>query len=329
MRVARPEYFVRSIKDTGALDYGIASELPAILGTHPIEDVMHLGSWIQLYTILHSGTKPDAFQCFPTYNGRPPELVCGRTYPLLGVDQERRGTICIGPDNRGDAARITYKADPAVDVWTVVPLFDVQHWFDRIKDLELMVAPLVHRHYAVFRDPLHPNTAPYVAVDFRTPAPPPHDVSRYPVDLSNPHPVERQFIDACGFYTLVKSSAVQLRMSFVEAHENLLAIGTFILIETNSIQQFGLSGPKAWIRGSLRYPDEAVDEDEGNGESQIRIYITVRIRSRPGDDDDVRVVYVPPSSCRVFADMRITEADYSVDAVKHVIRLHGAAIVAV
>ena len=129
---------------------------------------MHLGSWIQLYTILHSGTSPDTFQCFPTYNGRPPELVCGRTYPLLGVDPENYGTICLGPDNRSDAARITFKPDPAVDVWEVAPLFGVELWFGRLATMQLMVAPLVFRHHAVFKDLRAPNSAPYVAVDFDT-----------------------------------------------------------------------------------------------------------------------------------------------------------------
>jgi hypothetical protein len=324
----RPEYFVRSIKDTGALDYGVASELPAILGAHPIEDVMHLGSWIQLYTILHSGTKPDEFQCFPTYNGRTPELVCGRTYPLLGVNPENSGTICLGPDNRGDTVRITYKPDPAVDVWAVVPLFDVKNWYDRITRMEMMVAPLVFRHYAVFRDPTNPSLAPFVAVDFNTRAPPPHDVSRYPVDLSNPTPIERQFLDSQGRYSLMKAMTNRTFISFVEAHENLLPIGTFMLVESSSIQQFGLGSPKQWIRGSLRYPDETLEEDDSD-EAQLRIYVTIRIRTRPGDEDEVRVIYAPPTNCRIFAETRITEAEYSVDAVRQIIRIQGAAISAV
>jgi hypothetical protein len=84
---------MRTINDSGALECGVSSELPAMLGSHPQEDVMHLGSWIQLYTILHSGCKPETFQFFPDYNGRPPE------------------------------------------------------------ELKMMVAPLVFRHYAVFRNP--------------------------------------------------------------------------------------------------------------------------------------------------------------------------------
>ena len=254
-------------------------------------------------------------------------MVCGRTYPLLGTDPENRGTICLGPDNRTDAARITFKPNPAIDVWNVLPLFDVQHWYERLVSMQLMVAPLVFRHHAVFKDPQAPNTAPYVAVDFDTAPPPPYDVSRYPVDLGNTAPVERQFINAHGCYTLMKTAAQRLVLSFVEAHECLVPIGTFMLVETNAIQQFGIGSPKQWIRGSLRYPDETLDEGVGD-HSQLRIYVTLRIRTRPGDEDEVRVIYVPPANCRIFSETRVTEADYSIDAVKHVIRVQGAGVAA-
>jgi hypothetical protein len=319
---------VRSIKDIGALDRGFSSELPAILGSHPIEDVMHLGSWIQLFTILHSGIQPTTFQAFPNYNGRPPELVCGRTYPLLGVNPEIQGTICLCPDNRSDAALITIRSDPEADVWNIIPLFDVQLWHERIKEMDLMVAPLVFRHYAVFRDASHSGSAPYVAVDFGTHQTPPYDVSRYPVDISNTNPVQPQFLDSHACYTLMKSPAERLTVPFMEAHENLLPIGTFILVENDSIHQFGLGCSKHWIRGSLRYPDEVLAEDNSD-DSQLRIYVTVRIRTRPGEEDEVRVVYAPPTSCRIFSEMRVTEADYSIDVTRQVIRVHGSRGVAV
>jgi hypothetical protein len=89
----RPQYFVRTINDNSAMVNGEASELPAVLGPHPPEDVMHLGSWIQLYTILHNGTKPEAFEYIPEYNGRPPELVLNRRYPLVG--DNRIGTLIL------------------------------------------------------------------------------------------------------------------------------------------------------------------------------------------------------------------------------------------
>jgi hypothetical protein len=108
----------------------------------------------------------------------------------------------------------------------------------------------------------------------------------------------------------------------MEAHDLLLPIGTFILVETASIQQFGLGSPKRWIRGSLRYPDEEIEPNAGN-DAQIRVYVTIRIRTRPGEEQEVKVVYAPPKNCRVFADARATEGEYSVDAIRQLIRIHA------
>lgn len=328
MGMPRPEYFVRSIKDTGALEVGLTSELPAMLGPHPIEDVMHLGSWIQLYTILNSGAKPERFECFPFYNGRPPELVSGRTYPLVGMESGHLGTVCLSPDGRGSAVRITTSNDCGVS-WEAHPLIDAEGWFERIRDMEMMVAPLVFRHHAAFRDLDRPGASPLVAVSFCTPPPAPCDVSRYPVELSNPAPNEQQFLSTQGAYMLAKSRADIRCVGFGEAHEALLPIGTFMLVETSAVQQFGIGSPKHWIRGSLRYPDNSLEEGGHTEEdAQIRIYLTIRIRTRPGFEDEVRVVYAAPESCRVLAEMRIAEAEYSTEAARHTIRVQGGAIVA-
>ena len=130
----RPEYFVRTINDHGALEYGLATELPAMLGAHPPEDVMHLGSWIQLFTILNVGAKPMQFECFPEYNGRPPELVCGRNYPLVGVDPDETGTLCLAPDGRAGAfrfvvSRLEQNGRRSVEIQ---PLMDIRDWFKRV-----------------------------------------------------------------------------------------------------------------------------------------------------------------------------------------------------
>lgn len=323
---SRPEYFVRTIKDSGALECGASSELPAMLGPHPIEDVMHLGSWIQLYTILHSGGAPKEFQCFPDYNGRIPELVCGRTYPLLGLNPSHRGTICLCPDGRGDAARITLGTEDGP--WRVVPLFSIEQWYDRIKELKLMVAPLVFRHYAVFRDASRRDAHPTVAVDFAQEDHPWYNTDNYPVDISDPIPIPRQFLGHRSTYTLAASRTSTTDVHFVEAHARLLPLGTYMLVETSSIQQFGLGGNKRWIRGSLRYPDEEIEDGAGD-DAQLRVYVTIRLRTRPGEEAEVRVVYTTPDKCRIFADMRVTEAEYSTDAIRQSIRIHarGAAVV--
>ena len=313
---------MRTINDSGALECGVSSELPAILGAHPLEDVMHLGSWIQLYTILHSGAKPEAFQCFPDYNGRPPELVRGRTYPLLGQDPDKLGTICLCPEGKGDAARLTLGTGNG-GPWSVEPYFDIRLWYDKVREHGMMVAPLVFRHHAVFRNPTRSEQFPVVAVDFIPDvAFSVHNAGDFQVDASDPIPVPRQFVSHRGLYTLASTRTSSVQIPFVEAHDLLLPIGTFMLVETASIQQFGLGSPKRWIRGSLRYPDEEIEPGAGD-DAQLRVYVTIRIRTRPGDEQEVRVVYAPPKSCRVFADARLTEAEYSVDAARHIVRIHA------
>jgi hypothetical protein len=123
-------------------------------------------------------------------------------------------------------------------------------------------------------------------------------------------------------YDLADGPGSTKKVPFMEAHDLLLPIGTFILVETASIQQFGLGSPKRWIRGSLRYPDEEIEPNAGN-DAQIRVYVTIRIRTRPGEEQEVKVVYAPPKSCRVFADARATEGEYSVDAIRQLIRIHA------
>ena len=295
-----------------------------MLGAHPLEDVMHLGSWIQLYTILHCGARPDAFQCFPDYNGRPPELVRGRTYPLLGLDPDEVGTVCLCPEGKGDVARITLgRAGEDGSAWQVEPYFDIRKWYVRVKQLKMMVAPLVFRHYAVFRHPSRHETRPVVAVDFvpEDPLPVPN-ADDYNVDTADPIPVTRQFLNHRGRYTLASTPNTRTEVPFTEAHALLLPIGTFILVESAAVHQFGLGSPKRWIRGSLRYPDEEIESDAGD-EAQLRVYVTVRIRTRPGEEQEVKVVYAPPTRCKVFADARATEAEYSVDAVRQIIRVHA------
>ena len=240
------------------------------------------------------------------------------------MNPNNRGTICLCPDGRGDAVRITLGTEQGP--WHVESLFDIKNWYDRVRALNMMVAPLVFRHYAVFKNLNRLDGPPMVAVDF---APDNFQDQRdtmglFPVDINDPIPIPRQFLNHRGMYTLAHSQASTTEVSFVDAHDRLLPLGTFMLVETSAIQQFGLGSQKRWIRGSLRYPDEDIEEGAGD-DAQLRIYVTLRMRSRPGDEQEVRVVYVQPENCRVFADARITEADYTAEASRQNIRVHAGA----
>ena len=306
----RPEYFVRTINDHGALDYGLATELSAMLGPHPPEDVMHLGSWIQLYTILNAGAKPAQFECFPEYNGRPPELVCGRTYPLASEDPDMTGTLCLAPEGRYGAYRIvvTIMQVGGVRECEVHPLADIKDWFkDVVENSKFMVAPLVFRRHAVFKNQDRPTESPFVAINFDTPAAP-----------NTPSPFPRQdnsvgisqFLSHTGNYVLAQGRGKHSTVHFTEAHERLMPLGSFILIEKNAINPFGLGCGKKWLRGSLRYPSEV---EPLENEHQYHIYVAIRVKTRDGNMI-VRIIHAHASACRILEFSAVPMSEVSLDS---------------
>ena len=312
---------MRSIRDIGPLERGEVTELPTVIGAHPPEDVMHLASWIQLYTIIHAGNKPTEFECFPHYNGRTPELVRGRTYPLLGTNPEARGTITLYPEAGSATARITLGAEGYAD-WEIMDNLPITVWYEALTSKELMVAPLVYRKFAVFRDtpgsilfsvffmacshqPCFTGQPPYVAVSFMT--------DMLPNSSDDP-----QFLSWDGKYTLARSITDFKKVPFVDAHQRLVPLGTFILVKTRAITHFGINGPKQWVRGSLRYPEEDTNGDE------ICIYVTVIIKVRPGVEPDIRVIHTTPENCLILADSGVHEQDYTTDLIKQSVQMPSA-----
>ena len=276
----RPEYFVRTIKDHGALELGRTNELPAVIGAHPPEDAMHLGAWIQLYTILHSGELPSEFHGFDGYNGRPPELVLGRRYPLVSCDPEADcvGTILLDPAGQ---VFMTIGTDES-DEWVAQPPAPLDQWWETLNRLRLMVAPLIFRRHAAFRTEGAEDSPPWVAINYLNEG--------------------RQFLSKNGKYTLSRGQQgddEQIEVTFSEAHRRLLPIGTHMLVKTEDIRHFGFSSASDWILGSLRYPDNPT-QDELSDANQHSVYLTIRIKVPPGADLHVKVVHVPPTSCRVL-----------------------------
>lgn len=316
----RPEYFVRTINDHGALEYGQATELPAMLGAHPPEDVMHLGSWIQLFTILNLGAKPASFECFPEYNGRPPELVYGRTYPLVGSDVNETGTICLAPHGRLGAFffAINRMGSDGNRHCNVNQLMDIRDWFKCVMgDHKFMVAPLVFRKHAVFRSNNSSSTVPYVAINFQTPAMPEARSS----SLFQQHdrlPCQRQFLSHKGDYMLSRGRDEIVCVHFTDAHERLVPLGTFMLIKKQSIAHLGLGCSKDWLRGSLRYPEDTEPDDD---EYQFQVYITVRVKTRTGDLV-VRVIHVHVMDCCIMEGSSISSSDVCLDACPVVLQMN-------
>jgi hypothetical protein len=316
----RPEYFVRSINDHGALEYGLATELPAMLGAHPPEDVMHLGSWIQLFTILNAGAKPTHFEYFPDYNGRPPELVCGRIYPLVGEDPNISGALCLAPEGRSTSfcySIITLGADGARQC-SVNALMDIREWFKQVVEVEkLMVAPLVFRRHAVFRNQSNPANPPYVAVNFQARAYPNFNNAINFPRHDNADSV-RQFLSFRGEYVLSQGRNRFEYVHFSDAHERLVPLGTFMLVARTAVNHFGISCSKTWLKGSLRYPEDAEpDEDE----HQFHVYISVRVKTRTGEHS-VRVVHVHVENCRIMEGCGIQGGDVSSEASPCAVQFH-------
>ena len=308
----RPEYFVRTINDHGALDYGFATELPAMLGPHPVEDVMHLGSWIQLYSILNAGAKPSKFECFPNYNGRPPELVCGRVYPLVHLENGKHGTLCLAPDGRSGSFRMITTTLLASGVYEsqVHSLMDIKDWFKFvISESGFMVAPLVFRRHAIFQNVDNRAGNPLVAINFQTPEYP----DTGPNAMFPRHegaPAVRQFLSSSGHYTLGRCRGQHSLVHFTEAHERLVPLGAFVLIRAGAVSHFGLGASKDWIRGSLRYPD---DIEPDSDDHQFHVYVAIRVRTR-NNEAFVRVVHVHVEDSFIMEDSVLPSSEICFEA---------------
>ena len=274
---SRPEYFVRTINDHGALEAGLTSELPAIIGAHPPEDVMHLGSWIQLYMIIHNGASPTEFRGFPVYNGRPPELVMDRRYPIECPNQTMRGTIIL--QSAGAARIVVGNCD--TNTWEHPMTVPLSEWWDALCARQLMVAPLVFRHHAAFRPTNDRECVPWVAINYEDD--------------------DRQFLSQMGMYTLAREAGTTTTVTYSEAHDRMLPIGTHLLVRSTAVRHFGVSSHTEWLMGCLRYPDSPTEE-EGSDANQHSIYVSVKVKGQPGTEMTVKVVYVNILDCRMIKD---------------------------
>jgi hypothetical protein len=106
---------------------------------------------------------------------------------------------------------------------------------------------------------------------------------------------------------------------FTEAHERLVPLGTFILVSRQSIRHFGIGCTKNWLRGSLRYPDDAEPDDDDH---QYHVYVSVRIRNRSGDNT-VRVIHVHLAECRIMEGSNVAAVDISLDACPVIVQMNA------
>jgi len=274
--IDRPEYFIRPLCDHGAMQCGIMAELPPVIGNHPPEDVMHLGSWVQLYGILYNGKRPDAYETFPIYNGRMPELVQGRRYPLLDEEGTGACTIILGPDGA------------CIGEDKLVPLSD---WWSAVRSMGFGAAPLIYRPYAVF------------------------DIDGPWVSLDTSDSFGRQYIDHQGCYSLTRNGAEVIKLVFFEAHRRLLPIGAHIIVRRESLHPYGVSARTDWVLGYLRYPDPPTVYPENSFALRYGVFLAIRTRKHNAKEHNVIIISVDPMSCHVVNETcPIHEDDISTEA---------------
>ena len=275
----RPQYFVRTINDHNATVTGEASELPAVLGPHPPEDAMHLGSWIQLHTILHNGAKPVTFEYLPEYNGRPPELVMGRRYPLVGA--ESIGTIVLNP-----TATVSLRLSTDSEVWESGPRVELSGWWKFLCDKRLMVAPLIFRDHAVFR-PDVVGTHPWVSKRFDD---------------------DGQFLSKDGRYQMARSEHEVATMDFLEAHSRLLPLGAHMIVRSRAVASYNLLCTEQWVVGCLRYPEADVEDRE----ELLKVCVTIQLKETTTSRGGSIVVAVSPADSRILSEDRRRVCTYAI-----------------
>jgi hypothetical protein len=125
----------------------------------------------------------------------------------------------------------------------------------------------------------------------------------------------RQYLTPNGRYLLSKKIGTHTEMPFPEAHRRLIPLGTFMLVKTRSLSQFGINGPKRWVRGSLRYPEEDRDDME------LCIFVTVVVKTRPGVELDIRIVHVAPEDCLVMEGSGVREQDITTEVIRQNVQM--------
>jgi hypothetical protein len=195
---------------------------------------------------------------------------------------------------------------------------DIREWFKHVVEVEkLMVAPLVFRRHAVFRNLSNPANPPYVAVNFDTrPYPALNNTIHFPRHDNGDLP--RQFLSFKGEYVLAQNRNTLQTVHFADAHERLVPLGTFMLVARPAVNHFGISCSKTWLKGSLRYPEDAEPDEDDH---QFHVYISVRVKTR-ANEHSVRVVHVHVENCRIMEGCGIQGGDISSEASPCAVQFH-------
>jgi hypothetical protein len=303
------DYFFRNRRCFSAWRKGVLGQMAMVLGSHPIEDVIHIHAWIQMH-IMHCGRQPTNFYFMPRMVPRGAELVPGRIYPVLGEDQSDgavvsshkkgdgvKGTICVCPEGLAFAL-LQMSHDEAF----ALPL---DRWQQELQNRGLCVAPLIYRKHAVVRledaglgiiqeqEELMGRAAELEGWN-----------EDYNTQIHKTQP--RNFLDCDGNYMVMCHDGASL-MPWQIVHKSLLPLGTHLaVLKVNLPGRRFPPGIETYVGGWLRYPE---DFDEGAGGND-RVYIAFRVAERPHDFDDIVIV---PICLRLCMTLRDSEVDDVVD----------------
>jgi hypothetical protein len=156
----RPDYFLRAVHDRGMEQTGEVTELPRQIANHPPEDTVHLTPWLRLHSILFSGKFADNVFPFPRYNGRTPELVPGRIYPIMAYRQHAMRNIDDATDDRlhhyvSGTVCVCPQGEPRVVLYfqneKSCRVYGLDAWSEVIEQQHIVVAPLIFRAHALVR----------------------------------------------------------------------------------------------------------------------------------------------------------------------------------
>jgi hypothetical protein len=282
--VSKRLYFRRPRKCYEAWRNGTLKHMGFTVGLHPMEDVMHIHSWVQVHILL-AGKAPTEFYPLPRQVERPPEFVPGRIYPVYGPEiggGRDMGVLCVCPNGLNCWALKMLGDDETM-------CFELTHLSHVIYEFALTAAPLVFRPNAV----LDCDDYGLGVIQDRAEVVIPITQK----GLTQIMQVEsRQYLGWDGKYHVHTLDSEDLRgMEFTSAHTRLLPLGTHMVVPLHKMPpDTKIPSNFTHVKGWLRYADEYDEADP------CKIYVAFRVGKSENDMQDVDVIPFSPVSCEEF-----------------------------
>lgn len=298
-------YFFRHRIDYAAWKTGLSKDA-CIVQNHPIEDVLHMHSWVQVhYTLI--GSLPKKFYYIPQAVQRPPELVPGRIYPIICYEEGTTvlldGLIQISPNGRSFVLiSLIFQDRERREMAVNIDLLALSHM-----NMNFQVGPLISRKHAVIlqegklyllqKQPTRDMKTLMETLELR----PEH------LDTMFPDAEVCCYLNYKGYYKLHNGA----KLHWTLAHDCLLPLGTHFAVELSHFNKtldfFHLKNkvptskdkPENFVMGWLRYPDEC---DLCYGD-ETKIFLSFRVAAYPTDFDEILVIPFEIDGVRLLQDI--------------------------